>query len=142
MSPTPLEHDHAIRQLSLRYAQAIDSRRFDQLRDLFTPQARLQGPGFDCDGIEEFISSLDKLAMFSSTLHCVHNQLIEFESDSQASGHCYCIANHLYEKDGVARKLDWGICYHDRYHYQNGQWRITERRLELRWQQDLPLQLP
>ncbi|MCY1519478.1 hypothetical protein D9M68_542310 [compost metagenome] len=57
----------------------------------------------------------------------------------EASAETYCVANHLYEAEGVARKLDWGIRYRDRFVCRDGLWRITHRELLLDWTQDLPV---
>jgi hypothetical protein len=76
---------------------------------------------------------------FSATFHAVHNQLVELDGD-RASGETYCIASHLYERDGRQRKLDWGIRYQDLYVRSEGAWRFARRELCVDWEQDLPLE--
>ncbi|MNU06768.1 hypothetical protein D3C72_2520800 [compost metagenome] len=49
------------------------------------------------------------------------------------------MANHLYETEGIERKLDWGIRYRDRFACMDGIWHFTCRELLLDWSQDLPL---
>ena len=68
------------------------------------------------------------------------NDKANWESEQQASAETYCVANHLYEAEGVTRKLDWGIRYRDRFVCEDGLWRISSRELLLDWSQDLPVQ--
>jgi hypothetical protein len=133
----------AIHELTLRYAQAIDSRNYTQLREIFLPEATITGPGFDYPDLAIFEAGLTQnMGHFSATMHALHNQLIEFQSDQTAEVESYFVANHLYERDGEPRKLDWGICYRDHCVQKGGRWWLIQRELELRWQQDLPLSAP
>ncbi|WP_454737303.1 nuclear transport factor 2 family protein [Cupriavidus necator] len=134
-----LEHKTAIHALTCRYAQAVDRRDFPKLAELFTPDARLSGPGFHMDGPQAIVDGMASLGQYRATQHHVHHQLVELDGDT-ASGETYCIANHLYEQGGVPRKLDWGIRYQDRFVRWHGQWRIAARELVVDWTQDLPLQ--
>ncbi|RDK09280.1 nuclear transport factor 2 family protein [Cupriavidus lacunae] len=133
-----LEHKQAIHALTCRYAQAVDRRDFPSLQELFTPDARLTGPGFRMDGPQAIADGMAALGQYSGTQHHVHQQLVEVDGDT-ATGETYCVANHLYEQDGVPRKLDWGIRYQDRFVRRDGQWRIAVRELLVDWTQDLPL---
>ena len=133
-----LEHKQAIHALTCRYAQAVDRRDFPSLAELFTPGARLTGPDFRLDGPKAIAEGMSALAQYSATQHHVHQQLVTIDGDT-ATGETYCVANHLYEQDGVQRKLDWGIRYQDRFEQLQGQWRIAARELVVDWTQDLPL---
>lgn len=136
--PDP-ESIEAIRTLAYRYAQAVDRREFSRLTALFTPGAKLSGPGFHLDGAQAIAEGMSALGNYSATQHHVHHQLVDVDGDA-ASGETYCIANHLYQDDGgVPRKLDWGIRYQDRYVRRQGEWRIAARTLLVDWTQDLPL---
>lgn len=127
----------ALRELVYRYAKLIDDRAFDDIPSVFTDDAILTGPGYAMAGYAELRDGLRQIETYSATLHCVHNQLVEITGD-EARGETWCVANHLYETDGVARKLDLGIRYDDRYRREHGTWRIARRRLELVWDQDFP----
>ncbi len=129
-----------LRELTYRYARALDRRDFAAAEALFTPDARLAGPGFDRRGVADVVEMLKQVVPFESTLHAVHNHLVEVEGDA-AAGETYCVASHVYERNGVKRKLDWGIRYQDRYVRVDGAWRFAERELHVDWQQDLPLRL-
>lgn len=133
-----LEHKQAIHALTCRYAQAVDRRDFPRLADLFTPDARLTGPGFCMEGPQAIAEGMSALGKYSATQHHMHQQLVELDGDA-ATGETYCVANHLYEQDGMQRKLDWGIRYQDRFERWQGRWRIAARELVVDWTQDLPL---
>ena len=129
-----------LRKLAYRYAYVIDHREWDLIPRVFSEDAHLEGPGFEMDGHEALRSGLEKIDQYSATMHYVMNQLAEIDGD-QAKGEVYCLANHLYDRDGVAWKLDMGIRYADRYVRSDRGWLIVHRVLNLIWQQDLPLEL-
>lgn len=135
-TPTPQE---AIRTLACRYAQSVDRRDWAQLATLFTEDAVVEGPGFTLPGRSAILTGMQQLDQYRATQHHVHNQLVEAEG-AVASAETYCIANHVYTHNGVDRKLDWGLRYHDRLVLQDGRWLFTHRTLLLDWTQDLPLQ--
>ena len=117
----------------------VERRAWNEIPEIFTESARLSGPGYAMTGHQELDAGYLAIEMYSATMHCVHNQMAELEGD-RATGELYCVANHLYEKDGVPFKLDMGIRYEDRYERGAAGWRIAERILNLIWQQDLPLE--
>jgi hypothetical protein len=131
-------HQQALYELICRYAQAVDQRDWAALSRLFTPEATLKGPGFSFDGVTAIVEGMNGLGHYSRTQHHIHNHLAEVD-DLQASAETYCVANHLYETEGIERKLDWGIRYRDRFACMDGVWHFTYRELLLDWSQDLPL---
>ncbi|MEM5275474.1 nuclear transport factor 2 family protein [Cupriavidus taiwanensis] len=133
-----LEPKQAIHALTCRYAQAVDRRDFSTLAELFTADARLSGPGFHMEGPQAIAKGMAELGQYRATQHHVHQQLVDIHGDT-ATGETYCVANHVYQQDGVQRKLDWGIRYQDRFERLQGQWRIAARELVVDWTQDLPL---
>ncbi|SOZ40078.1 nuclear transport factor 2 family protein [Cupriavidus neocaledonicus] len=133
-----LEHKQAIHALTCRYAQAVDRRDFPSLAELFSPDALLSGPGFRMDGAQAIVDGMAALGQYSATQHHVHQQTVALAGDT-ATAETYCVANHLYEQDGVRRKLDWGIRYQDRFERSQGRWRFAARELVVDWTQDLPL---
>jgi len=136
-----LEDRLALRELADRYARAVDRRDWELAGRLFTRDCVLVGPGYELVGRDAILAGLRKIDRFSATQHSVHNQLVE-TSDDLATGETYCTAHHLYERDGVRRKLSWGIRYQDRCLREAGSWRYQRRELLLDWAQDLPLQQP
>jgi len=134
------EDEDELRKLAYRYAHMIDRRKWDLIPRVFTGDADLTGPGFAMSGHEELAGGLPSIDQFSATLHCVHNHLVHLEGD-KGTGETYCVANHIYEKEGVPYKLDMGIRYDDHYLRTAEGWRIQNRVLNCIWQQDLPLEL-
>lgn len=137
----------ALRALACHYARLVDNRAYGEIPQVFTETARLEGPGYAMQGHAELRAGLMQIEQYQRTLHCVHNQLVEFPEGagadvSEARGEVYCVANHIYEREGAAHKLDMGIRYEDAYQKEDGLWRIATRRLNVIWQQDLPLEIP
>jgi len=128
----------ALRALVDRYARIPDDRDYALVAEVFAADAALLGPGFALEGLEQIRAGMQAIEQYDATLHCMHNHLVELEGDS-ATGDLWCVANHLYERDGVRRKLDWGIRYRDRYRREPAGWRIARRELRVVWEQDLPL---
>ena len=97
----------------------------------------LVGPRFELAGREAIVRGLRSVERYRATFHAVLNQLFELSGD-EASGETYCLASHLFERDGEPRKLDWAIRYQDRCRRAAGVWRFVRRELIVDWEQDLP----
>jgi len=125
--------------VAYRYARAVDRRDWALAATLFTDDAVLVGPRFELAGREQVLRALATVEQrYRATFHAVHNQTLAFAGD-EASGETYCVANHLFERDGRAMKLDWGIRYQDRYRRgPDGVWRLCRRELIVDWEQELP----
>ncbi|RQS76930.1 nuclear transport factor 2 family protein [Burkholderia sp. Bp8963] len=130
---------HALYELACRYAQAVDRRDWRQLAALFTPDARLAGPGFAFDDLDAIVAGMGAIGRYETTQHQVHNQLVTLDG-GEAAVETYGVACHVYVRDGVKRKLDWGLRYHDRCVFDGSAWRFAARTLLVDWAQDLPLQ--
>ncbi len=125
--------------MAYRYARAVDRRDWALAATLFTDDAVLVGPRFELVGREQILRGLRTVERYRATFHAVHNQTLEFSGD-EAAGETYCVANHFLERDGQARKLDWGIRYQDRYRRgADGAWRLCRRDLIVDWEQELPV---
>ena len=127
-----------VQQLALQYARIIDDRDFDQLETIFTEDAVVASPQFESHGLAEFRQQLQALHGFSRTLHMVGNQLGEWQGDDYR-GQTYCVASHIYELEGVRRKLEMGIRYDDEIVRVDGLCKYRRRYLNIVWEQDLPL---
>jgi ketosteroid isomerase-like protein len=134
-----LEDRWELRELAYRYARAVDRRDWALAERLFTRDCVLVGPGYELVGRDGILAGLRRIDRFRATQHSVHNQLVEVAGDT-ATGETYCTAHHLYERDGRAWKLGWGIRYQDRCVREAGAWRYARRELVLDWAQDLPLE--
>lgn len=129
-------------QLASRYARLIDDRQFGDLHRVLAPEIRISGPGYVMDSLPQVIAGMELLRQYDGTYHLVANQLGAWEDDEHYVGETYCIASHLYQRDGVARKLDMAIRYQDRIVRTGAGLRFVERELRIAWTQDLPLQMP
>jgi ketosteroid isomerase-like protein len=133
--------DYATDRITLRdlvnlYATAVDRRDYELFESIGTDDCILHGAGMRFEGIDQIIEGMRAIEQFKSTYHAVHNQLVTIEGD-KAEGEVYCVASHLYDKDQVEMKLDWGIRYHDHYQRTDAGWRIKERLINIDWTQDL-----
>ena len=125
--------------LAFRYAALIDDRRLDQLHTIMLPSIRISGPGYVMDTLPEVERGMELLRQYDRTFHMVGNQLGDWGDDGVWSGETYCIASHVYQRDGVEWKLDMAIRYQDRIVRHDGGLRFASRELRLAWVQDLPL---
>jgi ketosteroid isomerase-like protein len=125
-----------------RYARAVDRRDWALAATLFTDDAVLLSTRFELVGVPQILRGLRTVERYRATFHAVHNQTLEIDGD-EASAETYCVANHLFERAGAARKLDRGIRYQDRYRRgADGAWRLARRELIVDWEQELALDAP
>ncbi|MGI9293961.1 MAG: nuclear transport factor 2 family protein [Pseudomonadales bacterium] len=129
----------ALLELAQAYASAVDRRDYVRFATTFTEDGRLSGPGFNYNDRAEIESNIAAIEQFSATQHHVTNQLVMITGDA-ATGETYCMAGHIYEKDGQQRKMDMAIRYQDEFIRTGTGWKIKSRVLEVDWVQDLPLQ--
>lgn len=127
------------RQLATRYALYADNREFPRMAEIMLDDFTQQGPGFGAGSLREFVANLEFLRNYSATFHLVGNQYGEWNGENYR-GETWCVASHLYEKDGQARKLDMGIRYQDDIVAVDGEYRYRSRDLKVVFTQDLPLQ--
>lgn len=132
MNNRPIEQ-----QLAVRYSQIVDDREFEKMKEIMTEDFVMTGAGMDFRSVADFINQLDKLNQYSATFHFVGNQFGEWKDD-QFQGETYCVASHIYEKDGVERKLDMGIRYVDTIVKDGHNYKFSQRIFNLIWTQDLP----
>jgi uncharacterized protein (TIGR02246 family) len=136
--PVSLEDRLALQDLSARYAHAVDRRDYEAFVALFADGGVLCGPGYEMKSRAEIERGIRLIEQYESTQHCVHQQLLEVQGNT-ASGETYCVARHVYTRDGAKRKLDMGVRYQDEYRREPSGWRFARRELVLDWTQDLPL---
>ena len=127
--------------LAHRYARIVDDRAFDRFATIMLPEARISGPGYSMDGLPAILQGMQKLLEFDRTFHLVGNQLGEWQDAQLWVGETYCLASHVYPRDGAEWKLDMAIRYQDRIVRHAGELRFASRELRLAWVQDLPLAL-
>ena len=126
------------RVLAVKYARFVDDRQFERMREILADTFTQQGPGFGSGSPDEFIANLSILDDYTATFHIVANQYGEWNNDVY-TGETWGVASHLYEKDGVQRKLDMGIRYQDVIENAGSHFHYLSRDLHVVWTQDLPL---
>ncbi|MCZ6828791.1 MAG: nuclear transport factor 2 family protein [Gammaproteobacteria bacterium] len=129
-----------VQELALKYAQYVDDKAYDSMGNILAEDVEMGSPDFETHTLADFKEQLKFLDNFSATLHMIGNQLGEWEGEKY-SGETYCVASHIYEKDGVPHKLEMGIRYKDTIAPMDGTYKYTRRYLDVVWQQDLPLEL-
>ena len=125
--------------LAHRYAQLVDDRRFEELHEVLAPEIRISGRGYEMQGLLEVQGGFELLRQYERTFHFVGNQLGRWDNALAWSGETYCIASHVYRRDGAEWKLDMAIRYQDRIERRAEGLRFVARELRLAWVQDLPL---
>jgi hypothetical protein len=116
----------AIQDLITGYSYAIDFHRFDELDDLFVPEATLDftatgGIAGPLPEIKRWLA--DVLTSFRGHQHLVGTTKVELQTDTAtASSICH---NPMYLDD--ERVLYVGLWYHDTFARTSAGWRFTGR---------------
>jgi 3-phenylpropionate/cinnamic acid dioxygenase small subunit len=118
-----------VTELLYRYANALDRRAYEELREVFTADAtvdfgELGGTRSGHDAIVRFCSRA--LEPFAAVQHFITNVVTAGETSS-----CYFFAVHIQE--GKEPFLVGGT-YEDRFTQTADGWRIAERKLVALWQ--------
>lgn len=132
-----LADEAALRRTADLYAQGADRKDKQLWRSVLAEDCRIEGPGFVTEGLDATLQSIDALGqMFRSTFHKVHNQMVMIDGD-RASGETYCTADHLL--NDADQLLRWTIRYVDEWRRDGKDWRFTRRKLELLWEETVPV---
>ncbi|MBT8138900.1 MAG: nuclear transport factor 2 family protein [Gammaproteobacteria bacterium] len=130
-----------IQDLCWHYADTIDQKNFDELRNIFSEDAHID---YSCFGgavgnREEIISFLkEALAIFPHSQHLNANMQIKLDGDT-ATGRIMCLNPQemdLGESDNVTYML--GLWYVDEYVRTDAGWRIRKRVEEKSWTFNTP----
>ena len=129
----------AIGNAIMRYALAVDSRDFDALRELFTPDAHAKyGDWFDDSGVDKIIPFVSGVAHFEVTQHFFGQPLIEVRGD-EAETRTYSNNHHFYtDDDGKRYAVVQGNLYTQRFVRRDGEWRIADLTLTVLWERQEP----
>lgn len=129
-----------IQDLVLHYADIIDRKAFDELRDVFTADAHIDysEAGGAVGNLEEIIAFLeDALGMFPNTQHLNANVQISLNGDT-ASGRVMCFNPMEMTVGEDTHTFMLGIWYVDKYTRTTDGWRIQQRSEEKSWSFNLP----
>ncbi len=118
-----------VHDLVHRYATAIDTRRLELLRDVFTPDATedFRRLGHTAHGVDAIIGFIDNaIARWTRTQHSITNIVSDGETAS-----CYFVAVHVKPEGGL---FEVGGAYYDMLAHTDAGLRISERILEPIWE--------
>jgi SnoaL-like domain len=125
-----------LRDIIIKAAIALDSRRYDDWMDLCTSDVVLDIPIPDhpirCEGKAAFRKQLTVLDQFEATTHFTGNTLATIEGDA-AEAETYCLAHHLMRNDQGRTNLRQSVRYHDSFVRQDGVWLMSRRHLVIDW---------
>ncbi len=132
MTPDEIRDRTEITDVLYRYAVAIDTKDYDLLESVFTPDAAIdynveRGTKLPFSEMKEWLRQA--LRMFSTTHHAITNPLIEIDGDSARSV-CYLTAAHVQlTHEGETNYAVLHGHYSDRLVRTSEGWRIRERTL-------------
>jgi 3-phenylpropionate/cinnamic acid dioxygenase small subunit len=130
-----------IHDLLVRYSHAIDTRNFDALDEVFTPDAVIDysamgGAKGTLPEIKQWLAKA--MAQFSGFQHMIANSMIELRGD-EATGHTMCHNPMVMPtKDGGTHVFYCGLWYNDKLVRTPKGWRIRERVEESCYFHNLP----
>ncbi len=132
-----LAAERAIALVKARYCRFVDTKQWEALESLFTPDAVLFFPESQSEpcGIKDamaFIASALAAPMVS--VHHIHAPEITFATDDKASV-IWAMEDHLYFPEGSASALGIGSLvgyghYHEEYRKTADGWKIADLRLD------------
>ena len=127
-------------KLSNLYASIIDQRKFSLLDSIMWKEFSMLGE-FEITGLENFISAMQQLENYKSTMHQVMNVQGEWD-ENVYKGETYCIASHMFDQDDKPYKLDMGIIYSDVIEIREEAAKFISRTFSLKWKKTDILDLP
>ena len=130
-----------IQQLMIAYSTAIDSRRFDDLDDVFLPDAFIDysamgGEKGRYPQIKQYL--IKGLERFPAYYHMIANPDIKLDGDSATSRTICFNPMEVELADGSRQMMFLGLWYIDRHVRTAQGWRIAERSEETCWEHGVP----
>lgn len=119
-------------RLTTAFAVHLDNRRYDEVVDLFTPDALYNPRGTPYRGRAEIMGYLNGRPATRRSRHVIANQLVRVVDERTAEGSCVLLyfVQEGAPADDVPAPLD-GIeligDYHDRFVLTEAGWRISRR---------------
>ena len=127
-------------KLSYLYASIIDRRKFSSLGSIMWDEFSMSGH-YEINGLENFITAMQQLENYQSTMHQVMNVQGEWKGNLY-NGETYCVASHIFNQDDKPHKLDMGIIYSNVIEVRDGTAKFILRNFILKWQKTDILDLP
>ncbi|GAA1538628.1 nuclear transport factor 2 family protein [Nocardioides humi] len=124
-----LEDVEAIRQLKARYFRHVDAHEFDEVADLFWPDAQVRATSAMSGPAGEFVASLRELSARLTTFHAGHMPEIAVLPDGTATGR-WSMSFHMQWTGEAGLEAAQGYrLYEDTYRKVDGEWRIAGMRI-------------
>ena len=131
LSPQEISDRLEIQELLVRYSHAVDTRDWDALAQVFTPDATIDYTAFggirgDFTSIRAFLKA--SMPHFSSYQHLITNIVLEING-SEARGRTACLNPMVIDRgDGSEPHVFFcGLWYRDRLVRTAQGWRIADR---------------
>jgi hypothetical protein len=122
----------ALVDLTIAYSFALDDRRFDDLDDVFLPDATAE-LGWALEGRDAIKDRIrDALVPLDASQHLVATHQVRVDGDA-ATGRCYLQAQHVRAGVDGGPLFMVGGRYEDRYVRTADGWRIAHRALVVLW---------
>jgi quinol monooxygenase YgiN/3-phenylpropionate/cinnamic acid dioxygenase small subunit len=130
-----LAHEREIIALTVRYAWALDNRRFEDLALVFSEDGVAdygsnvgthRGPGAIGEACARSLSRFDR------TQHIVSNHQVTIDGQT-AHGRCYFQAQHVVKEADGDHNYTIAGNYLDQYRHTEDGWRIAHRTLRTTW---------
>jgi 3-phenylpropionate/cinnamic acid dioxygenase small subunit len=143
LSQQELSDRFEIQDLVFRYAQLIDSKQFEGLREVFTTDVHVDYSAFGggVGNLEETLAFLKAALtndLFPHTQHLNANIQLAVEGD-RATGRVMCFnPMHMALPDGKRQTFFLGLWYLDEYRRTPQGWRICRREEEKSWAFNAP----
>lgn len=120
-----------IRELKARYFRLMDAKRWTDMRDLFSADARFSTPrmGRGSERLDVFMAALERQLDGVVTVHHGHMPEIVFSGADEARG-IWALHDQLeWPAGGPIRRYSGYGHYEERYRREDGVWRIAALRL-------------
>lgn len=128
-----LRDEREIIATTIRYAYALDERRFEDLRDVFIPEATADLRGPQLEGVDAIIERIrGAIERFEVTQHLTATHQVHLDGD-RATCRCYLQSQHVRHDDAGTHHLLIAGRYEDEFVRTDVGWRIAHRRLHVMW---------
>ena len=137
----------AIRELVEAYAHCADRRDAKGQMALFTADTRFvvymdaknPTPSQELHSREALAPVFEDLNKYDATTHFVGQSTIFTLGADRATGESYCLAHHVFKKDGKQRLMLASLRYLDSFVKTDGSWLFAERLLYVDWLEERSL---
>jgi SnoaL-like domain len=135
---TTVDDRTAITDLTIAYCWTLDLKEFENLRNIFLPDATFDVGGPVFSGIDSIIAKVSAaLTPMDASHHLISNHQIRVDGDT-ATSRCYLQAQHVREAAVGGQNFIIAGRYEDKLRRTPDGWRIEFRRLVRTWSEGNP----